>query len=370
MRVKSPRTLVAFPKGQDVVVYNYLTHDAIVCPVASTYWLSLASDWTDIEEIVEKHPELEPSSIRTEIQNLVSNGMMVAEGSEAAEADRTYVNTWELGTAAGLFHFTLVDNEYGSLDDSIRELKQRALVDPSPQLFWRNSSTSIPLPQPDCAENRTLLAVMKKRRTARSVRAEPITIGELSQVLFSGVGITGFVQSETAVLPLKMTPSGGARNPYEAFVWARDVEGLEPGIYHYSATEHSLQKVADSPNEAPQQYLQNQDWANPMPAIIFLVAVLERVSWKYHDPNAYRAVMIEAGHISQNMMLACAANGMSMCPTAALCHSKISNLLQLSKITHTPVYALMTGKPEASTDVVYSVEEATSKGLVTSLLVH
>ena len=55
-----------------------------------------------------------------------------------------------------------------------------------------------------------------------------------------------------------------------------------------------------------------------MPAVIFLVAELRRTSWKDNDPNAYRVVLIEAGHIAQNMMLACANNNLTTCPTAAL----------------------------------------------------
>ena len=54
----------------------------------------------------------------------------------------------------------------------------------------------------------------------------------------------------------------------------------------------------------------NQEWADPMVAMIILVAILERTTWKYHDPNAYRVVLIEAGHIAQNIMLACTERGL------------------------------------------------------------
>ena len=48
-----------------------------------------------------------------------------------------------------------------------------------------------------------------------------------------------------------MTPSGGARNPYEAYVFARKVDGLEAGIYHYSALDHDLAKVSDARPTSP-----------------------------------------------------------------------------------------------------------------------
>jgi nitroreductase len=63
-------------------------------------------------------------------------------------------------------------------------------------------------------------------------------------------------------------------------------------------------------------------------------------------------VLIEAGHIAQNMMLACANNNLTTCPTAALSHRHVSALLGLSDITQTPVYALLVGKPGENSDTI------------------
>jgi SagB-type dehydrogenase family enzyme len=146
-------------------------------------------------------------------------------------------------------------------------------------------------------------------------------------------------------LPLKMTPSGGARNPYEGFVFVRNVEGLEPGTYHYSAVQHSLERITGDDDVTGTAMLAGQDWGDSMAAVIFLVAVLKRTTWKYNDPNAYRVVMIEAGHIAQNILLAATEKTLASCPTGALSHSKISAALALKDLTHTPVYAVGLGKP-------------------------
>jgi nitroreductase len=68
--------------------------------------------------------------------------------------------------------------------------------------------------------------------------------------------------------------------------------------------------------------------------------------WKYEDANAYRVVLIEAGHIGQNMMLAATSHGLSACPTAALCHSAIKRLLGLDRFTDAPIYALTIAAPQ------------------------
>ena len=71
--------------------------------------------------------------------------------------------------------------------------------------------------------------------------------------------------------------------------------------------------------------------------------------WKYDDPNAYRVVLIEAGHIGQNIMLAATRNGLSACPTAALNHSTIRECVSLKRLTDAPVYALTLAVPGVET---------------------
>ena len=142
-----------------------------------------------------------------------------------------------------------------------------------------------------------------------------------------------------------MTPSGGARNPFVAYVYAPRVIALVPGFYHYSAMEHSLGLVSEKTLEHPSMLVGDQPWVDDMSAIVFLCANFERTMWKYQDNNAYRVVLIEAGHIGQNIMLAATENGLTACPSAALAHSKISSLLKLENDLQSPIYALMIGAP-------------------------
>jgi SagB-type dehydrogenase family enzyme len=85
---------------------------------------------------------------------------------------------------------------------------------------------------------------------------------------------------------------------------------------------------------------------NNMPAIVFLMAYLERSMWKYQDPNAYRVMLIEAGHIGQNIMLAATHHKLTACPSAALSHEKIKQAFGIDGLTRTPVYALGLGAPD------------------------
>ncbi len=53
-------------------------------------------------------------------------------------------------------------------------------------------------------------------------------------------------------LPLAMTPSGGARNPFELYVYAARVDGLKPGFYHYGALAHDLGLVRAGKVDVPE----------------------------------------------------------------------------------------------------------------------
>ncbi len=350
MRIKTPATLVTFPRNGEILVYNYLTKQAVTCAAEDVYWFTVAENWIAVDEVAKRHPQFEAASIAQQLLALVEAGIMLAEGSPEAAAEAKYTRLWELGPAVGMFHFTMLDNEFANTNESVRRQRERAVHDPSPELMWKNSASAIALPQQSRSATAELFEIMKRRRSNRNTLDNPVSLQELGECLFAGLGITGYVKTETAILPLKMTPSGGARNPFEAFVWARNVEGLEPGIYHYSAYDHTIDRVDASITASPSQLLKDQDWANEMPVVIFLVAVLRRTTWKYNDPNAYRVVMIEAGHIAQNMMLACTGNELTACPTAAIAHTPVAQMLGLDDITDTPVYALLVGKPSPISD--------------------
>ncbi|MER8849295.1 MULTISPECIES: nitroreductase family protein [Mesorhizobium] len=86
----------------------------------------------------------------------------------------------------------------------------------------------------------------------------------------------------------------------------------------------------------------------PCPCLILLYARLDRTMWKHGHANAYRVVLIEAGHIGQNMMLAATRHCLSACPTAALSHSAVKRLLSLDRLTDPPIQ-LTLSTPELDT---------------------
>jgi SagB-type dehydrogenase family enzyme len=326
-----------------VGVYEFLNRAFAFCTLETLSWLQYFRDWKRIEEAKTDHRENAEQAER-EITSLIDAGFLAVQGSEFARKQDEYLERWQWGIFAALFHFTHTDNEFLSTAETVQYQQMLLAASASPRLEWSKNTEKVKLPSPYAAGSSDLMRLFAKRRTNRTNTQHAISKLELAACLYAGLGITGHVETPTGWLPLSMTPSGGARNPFEAYVVVNRGRDIESGIYHYSALNHELEIERLGTTENTGRFLAEQDWANGMSATIILVAVFERTMWKYRDGAAYRVVMIEAGHIAQNIMLMATHLGLTACPTAALCHGPIGDLLGLNELTTTPVYALTIDK--------------------------
>jgi SagB-type dehydrogenase family enzyme len=345
MRIRAAKTLVFAREGGQIVAFNYLAKSTFACTADLLSFLSMVEEWSDSDDILRLMPLSDPEEFATTIRSLVDAHALIEEGSELAGREEAFRSTWKWGTPAALLHFSVQDNSYMSLEES--ETFQQSKFDecPPPSLDLRSKDDDETIRLPAALGGNDLLQLMARRRTVRTAGEAPIRLDQLSDCLFAGLGITGQTSNCVGALPLKMTPSGGARNPYEAFVYARSVEGLAPGFYHYSAYDHSLDRVEGDALPPPSELLGGQTWADSMPCLIVLSAWFERTMWKYEDANAYRVVLIEAGHIGQNVMLAATRHGLSACPSAALSHSRINACIGGDTFMHAPIYAMGLCRP-------------------------
>ncbi|QPC90231.1 SagB/ThcOx family dehydrogenase [Mesorhizobium sp. INR15] len=343
MKMRSSKTLVFYPGPQKVTACNFLTRSVFECSSEVVGLLASWDNWASTADIARAHG-WSRSELRAVVPQLLEFSALVPAGSQLAEQEAQFSGQWNWGIPTALMHFCVQDAEFITIEQSEERQLERAGHTPQPDLLLKNSAGAIQLP--NALDDNELLALMAQRRTNRTAGAPTITAKQLSDCLFAGLGITGETSNCVGALPLGMTPSGGARNPYEAYVVALAVEGLEPGVYHYSAADHDLGRIPANHLPRISELIGGQEWGDAMPCLILLCAKLDRTMWKYEDANAYRVVLIEAGHIGQNIMLAATGHGLSACPTAALCHSSIKRLLGLERLTDAPIYALTISTPE------------------------
>lgn len=347
MRLRRSRALVVTFANATPVAHNFITRQSGWCPGPSFDLLCRANQWEAIGCLASAWPTLDPGLVSQWINYLVERSFLVVEGTDAAALDAEYERSWQWGEVAGFYHFALKDAPYMTAPQAAQWMEHRGRTAPAVPLYTTNSAYGhvIQLDSPDL--QRGPLPAMAARRSVRTFLREPIPLAALRDCLFAGFGFTGFLDTGivgSRELPLKMTPSGGGRNPYEAYVYVRRVEGVPAGIYHYSAAEHSLGLLDDAPSIAPADLLIGQHWADDCGAVVLLVANFDRTMWKYPNATAYRVVLLEAGHIAQNVALAAAAHGLNSTPTAAFSDTLAHRLLRLAWITQSLVYAILIGK--------------------------
>jgi len=145
-------------------------------------------------------------------------------------------------------------------------------------------------------------------------------------------------------LAIKTSPSGGSRHSIELYVLALAVKSLRRGLYHYAPDTHALDLISHKASRSSiAHYLPAQFWFKGAAAVVFFAAVYPRELWRYTHPRAYRAVLIEAGHLCQTFCLT--ATWLNLAPfcTMALADSRIEKDLRLDGISESVLYAAGVG---------------------------
>ncbi len=280
--------------------------------------------------------------VAAEMIRLIDHGLVVVEGTPAAAEDDRFARAWEWGAAAGAFHFGLRGTRYLDSDGITKHLAERAATAPRVPLTAREEGAAVvPLEVPPL--DHPLLSAFRRRRSRRSFGEAPISLGALAECLFGSMAIVGRAPAGAEHLPVKMTPSGGARNPFDAIVYACRVEGLAPGFHRYLPESHALAPLP-SPDIPPiETLLGDQAWFARAGAVILLTATFRRSMWKYPHPGALRVVLIEAGHIAQNILLCAAHHGLAAVPTCAVSDLPLEESCGLDPIERAVLHAVVLG---------------------------
>jgi SagB-type dehydrogenase family enzyme len=192
------------------------------------------------------------------------------------------------------------------------------------------------LPPPIKKSNISVEEALSKRRSVRDYKDEPLTLKEVSQLLWAAQGITAGRSRRTA-------PSAGALYPLEVYLVIGKVKGLDPGIYHYDPAEHSLTKIVSGDKRAD---LFNaglgQSSIKAAPIDIVICAEYGRTTIKYMK-RGERYAHMEAGHVGQNIYLQAETLGLKCVVVGAFEDGAVKNVLGIKN--EEPLYIIPVGKP-------------------------
>ena len=190
--------------------------------------------------------------------------------------------------------------------------------------------------------NIDLISAIQNRQSHRHFKNDPLSLEELSFLLWATQGIRKRADEATA---FRTVPSAGCRHALETYLCILNVTGLAMGIYRYLPIEHQLLTV--SLNENLQEDIVTatfyQAFFGKAPVTFIWTTIPYRMEWRYHTA-AHKVIAIDAGHVCQNLYLACAAIGGGTCAVAAYHQELLDNLLGVDGDNEFTIYLAAVGK--------------------------
>jgi SagB-type dehydrogenase family enzyme len=202
----------------------------------------------------------------------------------------------------------------------------------------------VPLPADDDPPTTTLDDALLHRVSARGFGGGPIGLRDLGAVLRRMQSVTRDNSDTDFPRPFRSAPSGGALYPLELYVWARSVDDLRAGLYHYDPHSWDLDDLGAV--DFTDAFVQ-ADLLESSAAVILVSAVFFRSVFKYGE-RGYRFVLLEAGHVVQNALLATHGRGLAAVPIGGYFDRELDGGIGLDGLHESVVYAVMIGQPEQS----------------------
>ncbi len=195
---------------------------------------------------------------------------------------------------------------------------------------------SMKLPDVRYDSSVSLEKALLERRSVRDYTDVPLTLGELSQLLWSCQGITDPNGLRTA-------PSAGALYPLEVYAVIGNVKDLSPGVYKYHPEGHQVTRILDGDKR---HQLADAAMGQTMiaeGAVSFVItAVYERTTRKYGE-RGIRYVHMEVGHAGQNLCLQAVALELGAVTIGAFYDAEVAKILKLPE-NEEPLYIITVGK--------------------------
>lgn len=247
---------------------------------------------------------------------------------------------------------TIIDQYRYFLKDSVRKTidfsgtdQNRGIAAPPLEKPFDDDAVRIDLIPPgtwDAIEDISLIRAIANRESRRQYSDEPLTIEELSFLLWATQGIRRRIDAGHA---LRTVPSAGCRHALETYLAVANIAGISQGLYRYLPVEHQL--LLEYADEGMRQKLVATSFRQRFleeAAVTFIwTAIPYRMEWRY-DRAAHKVIAIDAGHVCQNLYLACEAIDAGTCAIAAYDQEAIDGLVGVDGEDEFVIYLAPVGK--------------------------
>ena len=246
----------------------------------------------------------------------------------------------------------LVEKYRSFLKDSIRKVvdfsqtdQRRGIAPPPIEKPYKKEAVLIDLPPyakfKDIGKI-DLHSAIDNRESRRDYSNKPLSIEEVSFLLWATQGIKRKLDQGHA---LRTVPSAGCRHAFETYLCVLNIQGLDTGVYRYLPLEHQL--LFEFTEEQLDKKIVQATLGQPYPgeaAVTFIWTTIPyRMEWRY-GIAAHKVIAIDAGHVCQNLYLACEAIGAGTCAMAAYDQEAMDKLLRIDGEDEFTIYLASVGK--------------------------
>jgi SagB-type dehydrogenase family enzyme len=191
--------------------------------------------------------------------------------------------------------------------------------------------------------NLSLSDALATRVSVRNFSPRPLTLENLATILYYAYGVRRDDKGTAYLRSLRVVPSGGALYPLEIFFHNAHIEGLKPGLYHYNPIQHHLKLLHEGNHTGKiSETIVHPSIVVSASLVLFITAVFERSIFKYKD-RGYRFILLEAGHVAQNVNLVATALGLGSINIGGFFDRQVDEFLGLDGLTHSTIYLVAIG---------------------------
>ena len=187
-----------------------------------------------------------------------------------------------------------------------------------------------------------LIFAISNRRSRRKFTSKALSIDELAFLLWATQGIR---HPESGNLAYRTVPSAGARHSFETYLFVMRVEGIQTGLYRYLPVSNELVFVCEVENMEKRlaRACLGQSFVARGAVTFIWTTIPYRMEWRY-SLAAHRVILIDAGHVCQNLYLACEAIQAGTCAVAAYDQEQLDKLLNIDGLDEFSIYLAPVGK--------------------------
>jgi SagB-type dehydrogenase family enzyme len=345
---RSPHVVCYWRDGR-FLAHNYATGSVVSATTLVCDVLNFFDAWRNASELATVLPRSDPAQLRRLLKTLETLTLLQRADAPLRAEERAMSVLAPWNPAAGFFHTATKDVRMIGPSEArafARRQARRWPVPPPIKRYRNVPKIGLPRPLAESAVARAALA----RRTWRRFSKRKLPLEMLATLLGLSAGVQRWVKAPIyGRIPLKTSPSGGSRHPIELYVAAWRVDGLPRGLYHYAADVHALERLPVGASQNPARYLPRNEYFARASALILLTAVFERQIWRYPYAKAYRAALIEAGHVGQTFCLLATSLGLAPFSLMTPADSALERYLGIDGITESVLYAAGVGcRPRGS----------------------